>query len=94
MELGEFLAIYEGWRRHQEYAEKQAWERARWQTCAIISPWLKGNKSMTELLPLPWDEKVVEDVGYDPEDMEARAERVRDLMQKIYGDRQTSESID
>ena len=94
LELREFLAIHNGWRQQQEYSEKQAWERTRWQACAIISPWLKGNKSMTELLPLPWDEKPKEELDYDPEDMEAREEHVKRLIQQIYGSREVSESID
>ena len=94
LELREFLAIYEGWRRQQEYAERQAWERTRWEACAIISPWLKGNKSIKELLPLPWDEKIKEELDYDPEDMEAREAHVKELMQRVYGDREVSESID
>lgn len=92
LELREFLAIYEGWRRQQEYVERQAWERTRWEACAIISPWLKGNKSMVELLPLPWDEKEQEVLDYDPEDMEARRARVEQLMKQIYGSREISES--
>lgn len=48
---------------------------------------------MTELLPLPWDEKTEEDIGYDPEDMDARRARVEQLMKSIYG-REVSESID
>lgn len=94
LELREFLSIHNGWRNHQEYSERMAWERTRWEVCAIISPWLKGNKSMTELLPLPWDEKIVEeDIGYNPEDMDARRARVEQLIKSIYG-REVSESID
>lgn len=48
---------------------------------------------MTELLPLPWDEKVEEDIGYNPEDMDARRARVEQLIETIYG-RKVSESID
>lgn len=94
LELREFFAIYEGWRKQQEYSERQEWERTRWQACAIISPWLKGNKSVTELLPLPWDEKAEDgDLGYDPNDMEAREERVKQLMRQLNG-REISESVD
>lgn len=93
LELREFLAIHNGWQRQQEYSERMAWERTRWEACAIISPWLKGNKSMTELLPLPWDEKTEEDIGYNPEDMDARRARVEQLIETIYG-RKVSESID
>lgn len=85
LELAEFFAIYEGWRQRQEYSDRMAWERTRWQACAIISPWLKGNRSMTELLPLPWDVKEKEDLDYDPEDMDARRERVEQLIKTIYG---------
>ena len=93
LELREFLAIHNGWRKQQEYSERMAWERTRWEACAIISPWLKGNKSMTELLPLPWDVKEKEDLGYDPEDMDARRERVEQLIKTIYG-REISEFAD
>lgn len=40
---------------------------------------------MTELLPLPWDVKEKEDLDYDPEDMDARRERVEQLIKTIYG---------
>lgn len=93
LELGEFLAIYDGWRHRQEYAERQEWERTRWHACAIISPWLKDSRAMTELLPLPWDEKQAEVLDYDPTDMDARAEHVKELYKQIYG-REVSESID
>ena len=46
---------------------------------------------MAEVLPLPWDQKTVEDVGYDPTDMALREERVRKLMEEVYG-REVSES--
>lgn len=51
-------------------------------------PWLKGHKSMTEVLPLPWDERTTEneeELGYDPTDMVAREERVRKLIAEVYG---------
>ena len=48
---------------------------------------------MTELLPLPWDVKEKEDLGYDPEDMDARRERVEQLIKTIYG-REISELAD
>ena len=48
---------------------------------------------MTELLPLPWDEKQAEKLDYDPTDMDARAEYVKKLFKTIYG-REVSESID
>lgn len=94
LELCEFNSIYQGWLRLRSENIKQSWEVARYQAAAIIMPWLKGNKSMTEVLPLPWDEKTTEneeELGYDPTDMVAREERVRKLLEEAYGG-QISES--
>ena len=91
LELREFSAIYQGWLKLRSDNIKQRWEVARYQAAAIIMPWLKDSRSMAEVLPLPWDEKPVEDVGYDPTDMAIREERVRKLMEEVYG-REVSES--
>lgn len=91
LEVQEFLSVYEGWRKRQEQLLRQQWEVARYQACAIISPWMDGNKSMAELLPLPWDERPAEVLDYDPTDMEARAERVKQLMKNKDGNWEVSE---
>lgn len=88
LELCEFSAIYEGWQRLRQQQSRERWEQHRWMAAAIIGPWLKGGKSMTELLPLPWDETPPqEELDYDPEDMEERRKRVEQLMQMMDGDR-------
>ncbi|MBO7198914.1 MAG: hypothetical protein J6V26_02645 [Alistipes sp.] len=87
LELREFSAIYEGWQRLREQQSREAWERHRWMACAIIGPWLKGGKSMTEILPLPWDAPPQDaELDYDPEDMEARRKRVEQLMSITNGE--------
>ena len=86
LEFREFSAIYEGWQRKKQMQSREAWEQHRWMACAIIGPWLKGGKSMTDILPLPWDApQEGETLYYDPEDMEARRERVEQLMRMING---------
>lgn len=91
LELREFFAIYEGWQRLKTQQSREAWEQHRWMACAIIGPWLKGGgKSMTEILPLPWDMPTQQqdiELDYDPTDMEARRQRVEQLMQQMNGNR-------
>lgn len=67
LELCEFLAIYEGWRRLREQSSRELWEVARWQSAIAISPHVQQQKPLTELLPLPWDRKSVNDVDVDIE---------------------------
>ena len=93
LELREFYAIYEGWQRQRQQRSREAWEQHRWMACAIIGPWLKGGKSMQDILPLPWDgpQQNVE-LDYDPEDLEERRRRVERLMRITNGEREISES--
>lgn len=97
LELCEFYAIYDGWRRLRQQESRERWEQSRWMACAIIGPWLKGGKSMAELLPLPWDEKPKSaevELEYDPEDMEARRRWVEKLIGLGNGIGEISESAD
>lgn len=57
MELGEFFAAYQGWLRKRELDSRERWEIARWSTGIGISPHIQASKPLTELLPLPWDNK-------------------------------------
>ena len=57
----EFLACYRGYAKRMDISERQTWDRARWEAAAIIGPWLKTHKKLTELFPMPWDD------GYTPE---------------------------
>lgn len=95
LELREFYAIYDGWRRLRQQESRERWEQHRWMACAIIGPWLKGGKTMTELLPLPWDEKPKEEaLEYDPEDMEARRRWVEKLIGLDDGNGEVGEFAD
>lgn len=80
LELREFYAIYSGWSHLRAQQMREDMERARWHAAVSITPHIKSTgKSITEMLPLPWDEKSkVEDMT-----IEERRERVRKIMQQI-----------
>lgn len=84
MTLREFFSAYQGWQRLEEQRVRTDMERARWMAGAIIAPWVKGNKPLTELLPLPWDnvgqQPAEKPLDYDPTDIAARRERVANLL--------------
>lgn len=78
LELCEFLAIYEGWRRLREQSSRELWEVARWQSAIAISPHVQQQKPLTELLPLPWDRKSVNNV--EDVDIEVRKEQALKML--------------
>lgn len=51
----EFEAICQAYGDQRETQYKDGWERTRAVTVATIRPHIKGQKSTTELFPLPWD---------------------------------------
>lgn len=56
MTFAEFSAAYQGWQRQREVDERNAMDRTRWLAAAIIGPWMKHNKPLEELFPMPWDD--------------------------------------
>lgn len=83
MELRDFFSAYDGWAYLYRERVRSDMERARWMAGAIISPWIKAQKPLTELLPLPWDIETTPPTAtpdYDPTDIEARRKRVAELL--------------
>lgn len=81
MELAEFFAAYEGWSHLEEMRTRQMWEVSRWHGAVSISPHIKDNGSITEMLPLPWDKK-----GASPSediDIEERKARAAEMLKYI-----------
>lgn len=84
MTLREFFAAYQGWQKIENERTRSAMERARWVAGVIISPWVKGNRSINEMLPLPWDNPMTEKpLDYDPNDIEARRRRVAEILTQL-----------
>lgn len=73
LELREFFSAYQGWLRNRELDSRGRWEIARWSTGIGISPHIKDNKPIRELLPLPWDKKPTSDEELTMEQRYAQA---------------------
>ena len=53
----ELFAALDGYFEKSRFAERQEWERARWQTWHLLAPHMDRNHvpDMVKDLPLPWD---------------------------------------
>jgi hypothetical protein len=81
--LAEFSAAYQGWQRQREADERSMMDRTRWLAAAIIGPWMKSYKSVTELFPMPWDKTILPEKSEEL-DIEARRARVAEILAKSH----------
>ena len=80
--FAEFSAAYRGWQRQRDVDEQMNMDRTRWLAAAIIGPWMKSHKPITDLFPMPWDRDYNEDSNKSiEEDIEARRARVAEILE-------------
>jgi len=88
----EFLDVFEEFERKNSGADKAEWERWRFFTFAMLTPWIgtgkKQNapklpppKNYVEMFPMPWDEPVKKKAYSKKTD----EQRFRDLQKKWSG---------
>lgn len=81
--FAEFSAAYRGWQRQRDVDEQMNMDRTRWLAAAIIGPWMKSHKPITDLFPMPWDKAVINEKSEEL-DIEARRARVAEILGKSY----------
>lgn len=82
----EFFYAWAGWAKADRDAQKQEWERLRWQTWVLtcIQMEKKDRKEMTEMFPLPWEAAPAPKVKSSAElTEEERQQRVDELMKCV-----------
>ena len=82
--VADFLAAYQGWIYAREQQARSDMERSRWAAFGIARCWMAKPIPITDFLPLPWDvSAAVDDGEIDPTDIEARRERVAQILKRI-----------
>lgn len=82
----EFFYAWAGWAKANRDAQKQEWERLRWQTWVLtcIQMEKKDRKEMVEMFPLPWENppapKIIPSAELSDEE---RQKRVNEMMQCV-----------
>ena len=83
----EFFYAWAGWAKANRDAQRQEWERTRWQTWVLtcIQMEKKDRKEMTQMCPLPWEKasapkRVKSSAELTPEE---RQKRVDELMKCV-----------
>lgn len=73
----QFHNVQVGWNQNQEMQIKTSWEQTRRLYEGILRPYIKDkNKTVQDLLPMPWDVEDVQQMG-ETEGFEAMQERWR-----------------
>ena len=82
----EFFYAWAGWAKANRDAQRQEWERTRWQTWILTCIQLekKDRKEMVEMFPLPWETppppKIIPSAELSDEE---RNERVNEMMKCV-----------
>ena len=82
----EFFYAWAGWAKADRDAQKQEWERLRWQTWVLtcIQMEKKDRREMVEMFPLPWETppppKVIPSAELTDEE---RNERVNEMLKCV-----------